>query len=305
MQNPADNDIKKKLQSLAVEHGFIAVGVARARRLAEHENNLKTWLNKGFAGEMQYMHNHLEKRLDPTILVPGAKTVITFLYNYFPSGKQNSSAPKVARYAWGEDYHRVVKDKLFLLVQELEAHGGKLSGRIFVDSAPVMERQWAALAGLGWIGKNSLLLRKGVGSWFFIATLISDIDLPEDQPTTDHCGTCTACMDACPTQAIVSEGVIDARRCISYTTIELKDKTPAEIKANSEGWIFGCDICQEVCPWNSFSVAHSEPRFTPMDNWIEWDRSTWKSLSSEQFNNTFGSSPLTRAGFEKIKGEIE
>lgn len=282
----------------------MAVGVARARRLNEQEQTLKQWLEKGYAAGMQYMHNHLEKRLDPTLLVPGAKTVITLLYNYFPATQQVSDAPKIARYAWGEDYHVVIKDKLYDLVSELEKSIGKITGRIFVDSAPVMERQWAALGGLGWIGKNSLLLRKGTGSWFFIACIISDLDLPEDQPVTNHCGSCTACIDACPTQAIVADGVIDAGKCISYQTIEMKGPLTEEMQQENPGWAFGCDICQEVCPWNSFAEPHHEPRFEPKENWTQWDYTAWKNLSEANFKEAFGHSPLIRAGFGKIKQTV-
>lgn len=296
--------IREYLDELSAEFGFLACGVARARRLDEEETRLKTWLERGYHGEMHYMANNMEKRLDPTLLVPGAKTVITFLHNYFPQHEQAAEAPKIARYAYGEDYHRVLKDKLYELTDRLQERAGKISGRIFVDSAPVMERQWAALAGLGWIGKNSLLLRKGTGSWFFIATLISDLDLEPDAPVTDHCGSCTACMEACPTQAIVADGVVDASKCISYLTIELKDPIPQEFHNNLSGWAFGCDICQEVCPWNRFSEPNQEPRFQPLNQWPAWDTGTWKYLTKEQFTATFGQSAITRTGFERLKDNV-
>jgi len=292
------------IKSLSQKLGFIACGISVARKLVEEEENLKEWLSSGYHGKMVYMENHFEKRLDPTLLVPGAKSVVSFLYNYFPDKIQNTNAPKIAKYAYGEDYHTVIKDKLYQLVNELEATTGKIEGRIFVDSAPVMERQWAALSGLGWIGKNSLLLRKSEGSFFFIATLICNLELEADSPTTDHCGTCTACIDACPTQAIVADGVIDASKCISYLTIELKTETPDEFIGKTENWIFGCDICQDVCPWNRFGSPHLEPRFSPISDWEGWNAEKWENLTEIEFKNAFGKSPLTRAGFEKIKSSL-
>ena len=296
--------LKTHLRELSEKYGFIAVGVAAARKLSKEEDRLKTWLEKGYHGTMHYMENHFEKRLDPTLLVPGAKSVICFLYNYFPAEKQNPDAPKVAKYAYGEDYHRVIKDKLHDLVAELETAAGPVEGRIFVDSAPVMERQWAALAGLGWTGKNSLLLRKGVGSYFFIATIVCDLDIEPDAPTTSHCGTCTACIDACPTQAIVQEGVIDASKCISYLTIERKSDIPQTFQPNMENYIFGCDICQDVCPWNQFSTVHTEPRFDAGE-WIHWDKSAWQNMDERTFDTYFQESAVTRAGFTKIQKNLE
>ena len=299
----AKDPIKTVLQSLAEKHGFLAVGVAKARKLSEEEDSLKQWLANDFHGSMAYMENHLEKRLDPTLLVPGAKSVLCFLYNYYPEKTQHPDAPKVAKYAYGEDYHRVIKDKLHNLMAELQQHVGQTSGRVFVDSAPVMERQWAVLSGLGWIGKNSLLLRKGFGSFFFIATVICDLELPVDSPVTDHCGSCTACIDACPTDAIVQDGVVDASRCISYLTIERKEPIPGHFKDNMEGWIFGCDICQDVCPWNRFSEPAQEPRFQAGE-WIDWDAEDWKNLTQQDFEAQFAKAAITRAGFEKIKQSI-
>ena len=296
--------LKTHLQKLSDKYGFIAVGVAAARKLTEEEDRLKSWLGKGYHGTMQYMENHFEKRLDPTLLVPGAKSVICFLNNYYPERRQNPDAPKVAKYAWGEDYHRVIKDKLYDLVAELQTESGPIEGRIFVDSAPVMERQWAAIAGLGWTGKNSLLLRKGVGSYFFIATIICDLELDPDLPVNSHCGTCTACIDACPTQAIVKDGVIDASKCISYLTIERKSDIPEAFQPNMEGYIFGCDICQDVCPWNQFSTTHNEPRFEA-GTWINWDNRAWQNISEFVFDEQFGKSAITRAGFSKIRKNME
>jgi len=296
--------LKSHLQKLSDKYGFIAVGVAAARKLTEEEDRLKSWLEKGYHGTMQYMENHFEKRLDPTLLVPGAKTVISFLYNYYPDGRQNTNAPKVAKYAWGEDYHRVIKDKLYDLVAELQTVLGPFEGRIFVDSAPVMERQWATLAGLGWTGKNSLLLRKGVGSYFFIATIICDLELEPDSPVSSHCGTCTACIDACPTQAIVQDGVIDATKCISYLTIERKSDIPEAFQQKMEGFVFGCDICQDVCPWNQFSTPHTEPRFDAGD-WINRDLKAWQNMDAYAFEEQFGKSAITRAGYTKIRETLD
>ena len=296
--------LKTHLQNLSDKYGFIAVGVAAARRLTEEEDRLKSWLKKGYQGTMQYMENHLEKRLDPTLLVPGAKSVICFLYNYYPEGRQNPDAPKVAKYAWGEDYHRVIKDKLYDLVAELQTESGPIEGRIFVDSAPVMERQWATLAGLGWTGKNSLLLRKGIGSYFFIASIICDLELEPDTPASSHCGTCTACIDACPTQAIVQDGVIDASKCISYLTIERKSDIPDVFQPNMEGFVFGCDICQDVCPWNHFSSPHTEARFVAGE-WINWNMNAWQNMDESAFDEQFDLSAITRAGYAKIRKNLE
>jgi epoxyqueuosine reductase len=296
--------LKTHLHKLAEKYGFLAVGIAAASKLAEEENRLQSWLEKGYHGTMQYMENHFDKRLDPTLLVPGAKNVVCFLYNYYPSTQKAQHAPQIAKYAYGEDYHRVIKDKLYDLMAELQEAAGPVEGRIFVDSAPVMERQWAVLSGLGWIGKNSLLLRKGVGSFFFIATIICDLELEPDSPTTSHCGTCTACIDACPTQAIVQDGVVDASRCISYLTIERKSDIPEAFQPHLAGFAFGCDICQDVCPWNQFSTPHSEPRFKP-GNWIEWEPTRWAEMREDDFNGQFSKSALTRAGFDKIKNNLK
>lgn len=295
--------LSKTIKQLSKTAGFIDCGIAVARRLDEEEAKLKNWLSQGFHAEMQYMENHFEKRLDPTLLVPGSKSVISFLYNYFPAESQNTEAPIIAKYAYGEDYHTVIKDKLYSLVQELQQQIGTFNYRIFVDSAPVMERQWAALSGLGWIGKNSLLLRKGLGSYFFIGSIICDLDLEPDTPVTDHCGTCTACIDACPTQAIVANQVVDAGKCISYLTIEKKGDIPVEFHDQMSNRIFGCDICQEVCPWNHFSIPHQEPRFEP-NSWIQWNKKDWETMDEVLFESHFSLSPLKRAGFLKLKNTL-
>lgn len=296
-------DITYQLKTLSDNMGFIACGVSQARRLDEEEQNLRTWLSRGYHATMGYMENHFEKRLDPRQLVPGASSVISFLYNYYPSEKQNPNAPQIAKYAYGEDYHKVIKDKLFELIAQLQEKTGPFNFRVFVDSAPIMERQWAALSGLGWIGKNSLLLRKGIGSYFFIGNIVCDLNLETDTPTTDHCGSCTKCIDACPTQAIVEDGVIDAARCISFLTIESKESIPPAFENKMENLVFGCDICQEVCPWNSFSLPHQEPRFEPKE-WIHWNKEHWFALDEPTFLEYFSHSAITRAGFEKLKANI-
>jgi epoxyqueuosine reductase len=298
-------NLKASIQQLASEAGFLACGISAARKLQEEEGHLREWLDRNYQGKMGYMENYFDKRLDPTILVPGAKSVISFLYNYYPEKVQNTQAPKIAKYAYGEDYHRVIKDKLFALVSQLENIHGAFQYRIFVDSAPVMERQWAALSGLGWIGKNSLLLRQGVGSFFFIANMVCDLELEPDKPTTDHCGTCTACIDACPTNAIVADAVIDAGKCISYLTIESKEEIPVSFQPHMEQWAFGCDICQDVCPWNRFSTPNSEPRFHPKTDWLEWNWENWDKTTTEILETTFHDSAIQRAGAEKLRKNID
>jgi len=295
--------LKKHIQQKAEELGFLAVGFAKAEKLSNEELHLTDWLKNGYHAEMQYMENHFEKRLDPTLLVEGSKTVISLAYNYFPQKIQNENAPQVAKYAYGEDYHKVVKDQAFLLFEFIKTLDPTLEGRIFVDSAPVMERQWAEKSGIGWIGKHSLLIRKGVGSFFFLAEIICSLEIEPDAPTTDHCGSCTACIDACPTNAIVADKVIDSSTCISYLTIEKRtDLTPID-KSNLKNWVFGCDICQDVCPWNRFSSPTTEPRFQSGE-WTNWNHEEWQQLTPENFKEIFGKSPLTRAGFEKVKNQI-
>jgi epoxyqueuosine reductase len=296
-----NSTIKSQIIQKSEALGFLACGFSVATCLETERNHLQDWLNRGFQGEMGYMENHFEKRLDPTLLVEGAKTVISLAYNYFPQKLQKINAPKVAKYAFGEDYHKVVKDQGFLLLEYIKTLIPEAQGRVFVDSAPVMERQWAEQSGIGWIGKNSLIIRKGIGSFFFLAEIICNIEIKPDKPTTDHCGSCTACIDACPTDAIVSDQVIDATKCISYLTIEKRTEILPEEKQNLNQWIFGCDICQDVCPWNRFSVPTQEERFIPSGDWLDWETENWKSMNSEQFANNLEKTPITRAGFEKIK----
>ena len=254
---------------------------------------------------MSYLENHFDKRLDPTLLVPGAKSVISLGYNYFPAKNlANESTLKIAKYAYGEDYHFVVKDKLKTFLKKIQQEIGEVNGRVFVDSAPVMERTWAKRSGNGWIGKNSLLLNRNMGSFFFLAELIIDIELEYDGPIKDYCGTCTACMDACPTEAIPQPYVIDGSKCISYFTIELKEEIPAEVKGKFENWIFGCDICQDVCPWNRFSNPHSEKKFEPHAQLKDFTKNDWQEITHEVFEKLFKKSAIKRTKFEGLKRNI-
>lgn len=283
----------------------MACGIARARYLEEEKPRLEKWLKEGMHGEMGYMENHFEKRLDIRKLVPGAKSVIIFLHNYFPETPLNQHSDyKIARYAYGKDYHKVIKKKLKKLIQNLRDNYGDVSGRAFVDSAPVMERVWAKEAGLGWVGKNSLLLSKKKGSYFFLSELVLDLDLDYGEPTIDHCGSCTACMDACPTDAIPNPYVVDGSKCISYLTIELKTEIPSEFTGKMENWIFGCDICQEVCPWNRFSKPHNEKEFIPPSELFDFTNQDWQEISEEVFDKLFMGSPLKRAKYTGIKRNI-
>ena len=295
---------KQVLQMAAMRLGFQACRVARADFLAEEAPSLDAWLAKGYHGSMAYMENHYEKRLDPRKLVPGAKSVISLAYNYFPEKDlADGEKPRIAKYAYGEDYHRVVKDKLFELLDSLRESLGAMEGRCFVDSAPVMERAWAQRSGLGWVGKNSLLLRKNEGSFFFLAELIVDYDFTPDTPVADHCGTCTRCLDACPTGAIISPEVVDSSRCISHMTIELHGALPESHKAAISPWVFGCDICQDVCPWNRHAKSHTEPCFTP-NEWPDWTAEDWTEMTEETFGRVFGKSALTRRGLEGIRRNL-
>lgn len=254
---------------------------------------------------MSYMERHFDERLDPTKLVPGARSVVSLIYNYFPSTDiRPSDGLKIARYAYGQDYHVVIKDKLKVLIEKLRSEIGAFDGRIFVDSAPVMERQWAQRSGLGWLGKNSLLLNQNIGSYFFLAELIIDLELEPDPPVADRCGTCTACIDACPTDAIIQAGVVDSNRCISHLTIELKDSIPSAFNGRINDWIFGCDVCQEVCPWNRFSKSHHEPAFEPQGDWSGFTVKDWQELTEEVFRKNFKNSAVKRTGFQGLKRNI-
>ncbi len=257
-------------------------------------------------GEMAYMENHFDKRLDPRLLVDGAKSVISFLYNYYsPLQQTDAAAPRISKYAYGEDYHFVVKDKLKELLQYITETIGEVNGRAFVDSAPVLERAWAAKSGLGWVGKNTNIINKGRGSFFFLSELIIDLPLEYDKPSTDHCGTCTACIDACPTQAIVQPNKVDGSKCISYFTIELKDAIPAQLKGQFDNWVFGCDVCQDVCPWNRFSVPNNEKRFAPSDELMHMSKQEWIDISEAVFTRVFKNSPVKRTKYNGLKRNID
>ena len=284
--------------------GFMSCGISKAEFLEEEAPRLENWLNKQMHGEMKYMDNHFDKRLDPTKLVHGAKSVISLLLNYYPSEFQAAETYKVSKYAYGQDYHLVIKEKLTALLYSIQTHIGEVSGRAFVDSAPVLDKVWAAKSGLGWMGKNSNLITKQVGSFYFIAELIVDLELDYDHATTNHCGSCTACIDACPTQAIVAPYQVDGSKCISYFTIELKENIPQEMKGKFEDWAFGCDICQDVCPWNKFSKPHSEPLFNPNPELLSMSKKDWNEITSETFNTVFKNSAVKRTKFEGLKRNI-
>lgn len=287
--------------------GFSFVGIAKARQLDEEARRLEQWLGLGHHGEMRYMENHFEKRIDPTKLVPGAKSVIVLAHNYFPKEKQHDpEAPKLARYAYGEDYHFVLKRKLKDLLRFIRTEIGEVDGRCFVDSAPVMERDWAKHAGVGWTGKNTLLIHPKAGSYFFLAELILDLELTPDEPVRDHCGTCRRCIDACPTDAISPEGyLLDATKCISYLTIELREAIPEAFRGKMENWMFGCDICQEVCPWNRFSKPHEEPAFEPKGALLDLTKNDWEEITEEVFRELFRRSAVKRTKFEGLKRNLE
>lgn len=293
------------VKSIAHELGFSFCGISKAGFLEDDAPKLEAWLKRGYQGKMSYLENHFDKRLDPAKLVPGAKSVISLVYNYYPEKDLASSNHlKVAKYAYGEDYHRVIKDKLKEYLHRLREKIGEVNGRAFVDSAPVMERSWAQKSGIGWIGKNSLLLNRSMGSFFFLAELILDLELEYDGPIKDYCGTCTACMDACPTDAIPQPYVVDGSKCISYFTIELKEEIPEAVKGKFENWIFGCDICQDVCPWNRFSSTHSENRFKPSPDLENMHEHQWKEMTEEVFQKLFKKSAVKRTGFKGLKRNI-
>lgn len=283
----------------------MSCGIAKAGFLEQEAPRLENWLNNQRNGQMSYMENNFDKRLNPTLLVDDAKSVISLLLNYYPSEFQNPDSFKISKYAYGEDYHSVIKEKLKELLFAIQEHIGEVSGRAFVDSAPVLDKAWAAKSGLGWIGKNSNLLTQKVGSFYFIAELIIDLDLEYDYATTDHCGTCTACIDACPTQAIIAPYQVDGSKCISYFTIELKENIPDEMKGKFEDWAFGCDICQDVCPWNKFSKPHNEPLFNPKPEFLSMSKKDWEEITEETFKVIAKNSPLKRTKFSGIKRNID
>ena len=297
--------IASAIKSESNRLGFISCGISKAEFLEEEAERLENWLKRGMHGKMSYMERNFDKRLDPTLLVEGAKSVISLSYNYYPQTKIDDTDFKISKYAYGKDYHFVIKEKLKNLLEFIREEVGDVHGRVFVDSAPILERAWAKKSGLGWIGKNSNLVSKKIGSYFFLCEIILDLELTYDHQDFDHCGTCTACIDACPTQAIEKPHVVNGSKCISYHTIELKDNIPNEFKGKFDDWIFGCDICQDVCPWNRFSKSHNEPLFNPDDNLRLMDKSDWLDMTKETFDKVFQKSPLKRTGFDGIKRNIE
>jgi epoxyqueuosine reductase len=294
-----------KIKSIAKDLGFDFCGISKAEFLEKEARQLEEWLARGYQGKMSYLENHFDKRLDPRLLVPGAKSVVSLVYNYYPSKDLATDDQwKVAKYAYGQDYHDVLKEKLRLFLRTIQQQIGEVNGRVFVDSAPVMERAWAERSGVGWIGKNSLLLNRDRGSFFFLAELILDLELTPDGPVKDYCGTCTACMDACPTDAIPEPYVVDGSKCISYFTIELKEQIPAEMKGKFENWIFGCDICQDVCPWNRFAKPHHEPAFEPQPGLAKMKKEEWLDMTDIVFKDLFPASAVHRTGFEGLRRNI-
>jgi epoxyqueuosine reductase len=288
----------------AKELGFDFAGISKADQLDDEARHLEEWLSKGMHGEMGYMDRNFEKRVDPRKLVEGTRSVVSLMMNYYPEQHPPEGKLKISRYAWGEDYHHVIKRKLKELLGIIRSEIGDVQGRVFVDSAPVLERAWAKRSGLGWVGKNTNLIHPRAGSYFFIAEMLLDIDLEPDGPMKDYCGTCTRCIDACPTDAIVQPYVVDGSKCISYYTIELKNEIPESAKGTYEDWIFGCDICQEVCPWNKFSLPHKVDAFRPKPELLEWDEHQWMEITSEIFDKTFHDSPIKRTGYEGIRRNI-
>ena len=297
----------QQIKQFARNLGFEHCGIARAVKLDADARRLESWLQKGFQGSMSYMENHFDLRIDPAKLVPGAKSVITLLLNYYPEQKQSENAPRIARYAFGKDYHEVIRAKLHALLSLVKEHIGEVNGRGFVDSAPVLERAWAVRSGLGWVGKNGNLLHKKAGSYFFIATLITDLELEYDDPfVNDYCGTCTKCIDACPTEAILPNKVVDGSRCISYFTIELKEQLiPDSMSGKFENWMFGCDTCQEVCPWNRFSQPHQELAFQPIPQILNLSKREWEEMTEEEFKKIFKHSPLSRSKYKGIRRNLK
>ena len=302
-------DIKSKwtnsIKTEAKRLGFLSCGISKADFLEEEAPRLEKWLNNNMHGEMSYMANHFDKRLDPRKLVEGSKSVISLLLNYYPENTQLEDSYKISKYAYGQDYHHIIKGKLRQLQEFITEEIGEVHGRAFVDSAPVLDKAWAARSGLGWVGKNSNLLTQQVGSFYFIAELIVDIDLEYDHAVTDHCGTCTACLDACPTQAIVEPYVVDGSKCISYFTIELKNELPYEMKGSFDDWMFGCDVCQDVCPWNRFSKPHNEPLFNPHPELLSMSKKDWEEITLEVFQKVFKKSAVKRTKYSGLTRNIE
>lgn len=294
----------KLIKAEAQRLGFLSCGISKAGFLEQEAPRLENWLNNQMNGQMIYMENHFDKRLNPTLLVDDAKSVISLLLNYYPSEIQNQDSYKISKYAYGQDYHHVIKEKLKELLHFIQTEIGEVSGRAFVDSAPVLDKAWAAKSGLGWVGKNSNLITQKVGSFYFIAELIIDLELEYDSPTTDHCGSCTACLDACPTEAIVAPYVVDGSKCVSYFTIELKDNLPQEMKGKFDDWMFGCDICQDVCPWNRFSKPHNEPLFQANPDILNFSKADWEEITVDTFQKVFKNSAVKRTKYEGLLRNI-
>jgi epoxyqueuosine reductase len=302
LKSANSNTIKLAAQTL----GFLSCGISKADFLEDEAPRLEQWLNQGHHGSMSYMERNFDKRLDPRILVPGAKSVVSLLLNYHTDQKQkDDQSPKISSYAYGKDYHFVIKEKLKGLLEIINREIGEVNGRVFVDSAPVMDKAWAAKSGLGWVGKNTNLISKKVGSFFFIAELIIDLELDYDLPVADHCGSCTACIDACPTEALIQPYQIDGSKCISYLTIELKDNIPSEFQEKMDNWAFGCDICQTVCPWNRFATPHNEPAFNPHSELLQLTKNEWEEMTSEVFKKVFKDSAVQRTKFEGLKRNVK
>ena len=293
------------IKQKAEKFGFQSCGISKAEFLEEEAPRLEAWLNKGYHGEMQYMENHFDKRLNPTLLVDGAKSVISLSYNYFPKVKIDEiNNFKISKYAYGEDYHEVIKDILKEMVAELQEEIGEFGFRVFVDSAPVLEKAWARKSGLGWVGKNANLITKKHGSFYFLAEIICDLELEYDLAVTDHCGSCRACIDACPTQAIVSDRIVDGSKCISYATIELKNEIPDYFNGKMDDWMFGCDVCQDVCPWNRFSAPTLQEKFAPNFQKLNFRKNEWKELTQELFSEIFKKSAVKRTKFSGLMRNI-
>ena len=299
--------ITKEVKTSALQLGFDFCGIAKVQKLEDDARRLEKWLSKGMHGTMHYMENHFDLRIDPSRLVPGARSVITLLLNYFPEEQQKPNVPKISKYAYGNDYHEVIREKLKLLMESIKIQVGEINGRGFVDSAPVLERTWAQKSGLGWIGKNGNLINKQMGSFLFIATLIIDVELEYDDAfAKDYCGTCTQCIDDCPTDAILPDKVIDGSKCISYFTIELKDALiPDAMKSKFDNWMFGCDVCQDVCPWNRFSKPNKEIAFKPLPEVLNFSKNDWEELTEVSFKNIFRDSPLKRTKWNGIKRNLK
>lgn len=284
--------------------GFDFCGISKAEFLEEEAPRLEKWLKENKHGQMKYMENYFDKRLDPRLMVDGAKSVISLMYNYYPSEKQNTSGPKISKYAYGKDYHEVIRDKLNEFLNTLKETVGDVNGRVFVDSAPVLEKSWAAKSGLGWIGKNANLITRESGSFYFLAEMIIDLELEYDGPIKDYCGTCTKCIDACPTEAIVAPYIVDGSKCISYLTIELKENIPLEFKGKMDNWAFGCDVCQDVCPWNSFSKTHNETLFTNL-TLLNMSEKEWHEMTEETFKVVFKGSAVKRTKYAGLKRNLK